>query len=110
MEDRTMSNKETKMWEERIKVCDNDWQGLSLFIDDEGVFDEYEAGGVLKDSADEKLKRFIYHEIEQEAERRGYEKACDKIHNYVEKESGKSGRREILQYIAELKLLEDKNN
>ena len=70
-----MKDKETKDWKERIKVCDNDWQGLSLFIDEEGVFDEYEAGGVLKDSADEKLKRFIYHEIEQEAERRGLEKA-----------------------------------
>ena len=63
-----MKDKETKDWKERIKVCDNDWQGLSLFIDEEGVFDEYEAGGVLKDSADEKLKRFIYHEIEKARE------------------------------------------
>ena len=46
-----------------------------------------------------------FSKIEQEAERRGAIKTCKEIYNYVEAESGISGRREILQYIAELKLL-----
>lgn len=101
-----IKDKETKDWKERIKVCDNDWQGLSLFIDEEGVFDEYEAGGVLKDSADEQLKRFIYHEIEQEAERRGYEKCKqDSIDSW--NKWGKDVEKQMIKLHKELKLLEE---
>lgn len=40
------------------------------------------------------------------AERRGRMNTCNKIKEYVESESGKSGRKEILKYI---KLLEEEN-
>lgn len=42
--------------------------------------------------------------VEREAERRGRMNTCNKIKEYVESESGKSGRKEILKYI---KLLEE---
>lgn len=51
----------------------------------------------------EELEHFI-EQLEQEAERRGRMNTCNKIKEYVESESGKSGRKEILKYI---KLLEE---
>lgn len=60
----------SKDWKERLKVNDGDWFGLSLFIDGEGIFDEYKAGGVLVSSAEEKLKNFI-EEVREEAREEG---------------------------------------
>ena len=95
-----MKDKETK--EEFEKFVTEECGGGLWGDDGTG---HYEAS--LYDVKD-KVWGFI-SKLEQEAERRGAIKTCKRIYDYVEAESGTSGRREILQYIAKLKLLEEEN-
>lgn len=76
---------ESKDWKERLKVNDCDWFGLSLFIDGEGVFNEYKAGGILIREAEEKLKNFI-EEVREEAREEGFREGADIVESdYIRK-------------------------
>jgi len=78
---------ESKDWKERLKVNDCDWFGLSLFIDGEGVFNEYKAGGILLREAEEKLKNFI-EEVREEAREEGRrEYARELLDDYYQPDS-----------------------
>lgn len=76
---------EKKDWKNRLGSYDSMNEAIFIIIDGETIYDIDE------------LKDFIEQEIEKA---RG--EVVREIYNFVESESGKSGRKEILEFISKL--------
>lgn len=76
---------EKKNWKERLGGYDSMEEAMFVTIDEKTVY------------AIDELKEFIQQELD-----RAREEVITEIYNFVEGESGRSGRKEILEFISKL--------
>lgn len=76
---------EKKNWKERLGGYDSMEEAMFVTIDEKTVY------------AIDELKEFIQQELD-----RTREEVITEIYNFVEGESGRSGRKEILEFISKL--------